>query len=194
MAMNVASSNNAPEPLNPGLCGTDTDNRHPVDATEFRRVAGCFATGVTILTTITPSGEAVGMTANSFSTVSLDPPLILFSVARKLYSLPAFESAQHFCVNVLHEGQLHLARQFGAASGEKWNNVSFEDGSFGCRLIVEAAAVIECEKYASYDGGDHVIYVGRVLKIKADSERSPLIFWRGQFGTVHLENPKGSAR
>ncbi|WP_029584115.1 flavin reductase family protein [Bradyrhizobium sp. URHD0069] len=162
--------------------------RDIVDAEEFRRVAGCFATGVTIVTTTGSDGEPIGLTANSFSSVSLDPPLILFSIARKLNSQPAFQKAEHFSINVLHEGQLSLAKQFAVALGEKWKNVHFEDGSFGCRLISEAAASLECEKYASYDGGDHVIYVGRVLKIKADWQRTPLIFWQGKFGKVALEN------
>lgn len=159
-----------------------------IEVSEFRRVAGCFATGVTIVTTTSPAGEPIGLTANSFTTVSLDPPLILFSVARRLHSQPAFQNAQHFSVNVLHEGQLALAKQFAVPLGEKWKNIQFEDGAFGCRLISNAAAVLECEKYASYDGGDHVIFVGRVLKIKADWDRGPLIFWRGKFGTVALKN------
>jgi flavin reductase (DIM6/NTAB) family NADH-FMN oxidoreductase RutF len=158
-----------------------------IDAADFRRVVGSFATGVTIVTTTGSDGEPVGLTANSFSSVSLDPPLVLFSVARRLYSLPAFERARYFSVSVLHEGQLSLAKQFAVASGEKWKDVEFEDGSFGCRLIQKAAASIECEKYASYDGGDHLILVGRVLKIKADWECAPLIFWRGKFATVAIE-------
>ena len=158
---------------------------HPDD---FRRVVGSFATGVTIITTTAPNGEAIGLTASSFNSVSLEPPLVLFSLARKLYSHQAFEASKHFSISVLHEGQLPLAKQFAVAFGEKWKDVEFEMGAFGCRLIKQAAATLECEKYASHDGGDHVIYVGRVLKIKAESERAPLVFWRGKFGKVALEN------
>jgi flavin reductase (DIM6/NTAB) family NADH-FMN oxidoreductase RutF len=158
---------------------------HPDD---FRRVVGSFATGVTIITTTAPNGEPIGLTASSFNSVSLDPPLVLFSLARKLYSHSAFEASKHFSISVLHEGQLALAKQFAVAFGEKWKDVEFEMGTFGCRLISQAAATLECEKYASYDGGDHIIYVGRVLKIKSDSQRAPLVFWRGKFGKVALEN------
>lgn len=165
-----------------------TSTVQPFEANEFRRVAGCFATGVTILTTSAVNAEPIGITANSFSSVSLDPPLILFSIARKLYSLAAFEGAKHFCVNVLHDGQLALAKQFAVTAGEKWKDVDYKDGAFGCRLLSEAAATLECEKYASYNGGDHVIFVGRVLSINADWKRLPLIFWRGQFATVAVDS------
>src|SRR3569833_162227 len=155
---------------------------HNVTGEEFRRVVGSLATGVTNITTTTVDGEPIGLTANSFSSVSLDPPLVLFSLARKLHSQNAFENSKHFSISVLHEGQLPLAKQFAVALGEKWKDVEFEMGTFGCRLISQAAATLECEKYASYDGGDHVIYVGRVLKIEANNEKSPLLFWRGKFG------------
>ena len=151
---------------------------------EFRRVVGSFATGVTIITTVTEEGEAIGLTANSFSSVSLDPPLVLFSLARKLHSHTAFESANHFSISVLHEGQLPLAKQFAVSLGEKWKDVEFEMGTYGCRLISQAAATLECEKYAIYDGGDHVIYLGRVLRIAANGEKNPLLFWRGKFGKI----------
>lgn len=163
-----------------------TRGAHNVTGEEFRRVVGSFATGVTIITTTTEDGEPIGLTANSFSSVSLDPPLVLFSMARKLHSHKAFESSKHFSISVLHEGQLPLAKQFAVALGEKWKDVEFEMGAFGCRLIAQAAATLECEKYASYDGGDHVIYVGRVLKIEANNEKNPLLFWRGKFGKITL--------
>jgi flavin reductase (DIM6/NTAB) family NADH-FMN oxidoreductase RutF len=155
---------------------------------DFRHVVGSFATGVTIITTTSPEGEAIGVTANSFSSVSLDPPLVLFSIARKLHSHAAFERSNHFSINVLHEGQLPLAKQFAISLGEKWKDVEFEMGAFGCRLISQAAATLECEKYASYDGGDHIIYVMRVLRINADPTRTPLVFWRGKFATIEVEH------
>ena len=162
-------------------------SRETIRPEDFRRAVGSFATGVTIITTTAPNGEPIGLTANSFSSVSLDPPLVLFSLARKLHSYPAFEKSKHFSINVLHDGQLFLAKQFAVALGEKWKDVEFEMGEFGCRLISQAAATLECEKYASYDGGDHIIYVGRVLKMKADWDCGPLVFWRGKFGKVALE-------
>jgi flavin reductase (DIM6/NTAB) family NADH-FMN oxidoreductase RutF len=185
-AMNANATRAAPSALH-GV----TSAIQPFDANDFRRVAGCFATGVTILTTSAVNAEPIGITANSFSSVSLDPPLILFSIARKLYSLSAFEGARHFCVNVLHDGQAALAKQFAVTAGEKWRDVDYKDGAFGCRLLSDAAATLECEKYASYDGGDHVIFVGRVLSINADWKRSPLIFWRGKFATVAADSQEG---
>ena len=151
---------------------------------EFRRVVGSFATGVTIITTTADDGQPIGLTANSFSSVSLDPPLVLFSLARGLHSLNAFEHSKHFSISILHEGQMALAKQFAVALGEKWRDVEFQMGSYGCRLISQSAATLECEKYASYDGGDHVIYLGRVLRIEASSEKNPLLFWRGNFGKL----------
>lgn len=166
----------------------DGELRDMIKPEDFRRAVGSFATGVTIITTTAPDGEPIGLTANSFSSVSLDPPLVLFSLARNLHSRPAFEESRHFSISVLHEEQLGLARQFAVALGEKWKDVEFEIGTFGCRLIAKAVAILECEKYASYDGGDHVIYVGHVLKLKADWNRGPLVFWRGKFGRVALDN------
>lgn len=172
----------------PAQRGDIRSPRKTIRPEDFRRVVGSFATGVTIITTTAPNGEPIGLTANSFNSVSLDPPLVLFSLARKLYSHSAFEASRHFSISVLHEGQLELAKQFAVAFGEKWKDVEFEMGDFGCRLISQAAATLECEKYASYDGGDHIIYVGRVLKIKADSARAPLVFWRGKFAKVASES------
>jgi flavin reductase (DIM6/NTAB) family NADH-FMN oxidoreductase RutF len=153
------------------------------DALEFRRALGQFATGVAVITAQNRRGEAVGMTMSSFNSVSLDPPLILFSVDRKAYSLPEMLEAKGYAVNVLSRGQEHLANQFAQALSDKWTAVEHSLGHNEAPLISGALAHFECEPYAHYDGGDHVIFVGRVVRFSASANATdqPLIFWRGKY-------------
>jgi flavin reductase (DIM6/NTAB) family NADH-FMN oxidoreductase RutF len=154
-----------------------------VDAREFRRALGQFATGVAVITAQNPRGEAIGMTMSSFNSVSLDPPLILFSVDRKAYSRPEMLGANGYAVNILSRGQEHLSNQFARALSDKWAAVEHTLGYSEAPLIRGALAHFECEPYAHYDGGDHVIFVGKVLKFWAsdDPEDQPLVFWRGKY-------------
>lgn len=155
-----------------------------IDPQDYRNALGCFVTGITVITTVTAESERIGLTANSFNSVSLDPPLVLFSLARGALSLPAFERAEHFAVNVLREGQVELSNNFARSSPDKWNGVETHTGSTGCPLLPGCAAVFECRKYAAYDGGDHVIFVGEVIEIEADHDAEPLVYHRGQYGGV----------
>ena len=153
------------------------------DVLEFRRALGQFATGVAVVTARNPRGEAVGVTMSSFNSVSLDPPLILFSVDRKSRSLPEMLEARGFAVNILSRGQEHLSNQFAKALADKWAAVEHSFGHNEAPLIHGALAHFECEPYAHYDGGDHVIFVGKVLRFSAsaDPNDQPLIFWRGKY-------------
>lgn len=152
-----------------------------LDPVEFRNTLGSFATGVTIITTIGPDGDFVGFTASSFNSVSLDPPLILFSLDRGARSLPAFQAASHFAINVLQRGQEDLSNRFARRGEDKWAGVGYETWESGCPVFPDCLASFECRNFASHEGGDHVIFVGAVERMIAHPEGEPLLFWRGNY-------------
>jgi flavin reductase (DIM6/NTAB) family NADH-FMN oxidoreductase RutF len=145
---------------------------------ELRDALGRFATGVTVVTTMAPTGP-LGITANSFASVSLDPPLVLWSPARKSRRFPAFEAASHFAVHVLSAGQRTLAEQF-AGPGEGFCGVDYRLGFGDAPLLEGCTARFECRHEAGYDGGDHLIVVGEVLRLVHD-ELPPLLYHRGRY-------------
>jgi flavin reductase (DIM6/NTAB) family NADH-FMN oxidoreductase RutF len=151
------------------------------DPGEFRRAAGCYATGVTIVAARDRQGGLVGVTANSFTSVSLNPPLVSVALARALGSAAVFEAARHFSINVLHECQEDLARRFATRQVDKWRDVATVEGSNGLPLLEGTVAAFECERYALYDGGDHWILIGRVLGRPASPGGRPLVFHGGCF-------------
>jgi 4-hydroxyphenylacetate 3-hydroxylase, reductase component len=151
------------------------------DPKAFRSALGTFATGVTVMTTVTASGEMVGNTASSFNSVSLDPPLVLWSLARNAYSFETYMAAKYFAVNVLREGQDDLSARFSKSSGDKWRSIDYEVWETGCPILPSALAIFECRKLYTYDGGDHAIFVGEVLKFDHDPKGKPLVFWRGGY-------------
>jgi flavin reductase (DIM6/NTAB) family NADH-FMN oxidoreductase RutF len=148
----------------------------------FRRSLGEFATGVAVITARGQGEELIGMTMSSFNSVSLDPPLVLFSVDRKANSLPAMLQAKGFAVNVLAREQENISNRFARALSDKWAEVKRSVGHAEAPLITGALAHFECESYANYDGGDHVIFVVRVLRhaVRAGNP-APLIFFRGRY-------------
>jgi flavin reductase (DIM6/NTAB) family NADH-FMN oxidoreductase RutF len=152
----------------------------PVDSAEFRRALSCFATGVAVVTTTDAHGARVGMTISSFNSVSLEPPLVLWSIAEDAYSYDAFLNAEHFAVLVLTEGQQDMASRFARKSINKFEGLDCHEGLHGLPLLSEFAACFECSTEHCYDGGDHKIIVGRVLRFE-DRETDPLIFYRGHF-------------
>lgn len=152
-----------------------------IDPITLRSVLGRFATGVTVITTLAPDGTRAGVTASSFNTLSLDPPLILWSLGLTAPSLSAFRAADRFAVNILRDDQSDLARQFGRPSADKFAGIETVPGLGGVPLIPQALAQIECAVWRRDEGGDHELYVGRVLRT-ATAEGSPLIFARGAFG------------
>lgn len=147
----------------------------------FRDALGCFATGVTIVTTLDPEGRLLGITANSFSSVSLDPPLVLFSLARKAYSFEAFQRSRHFAVNVLAADQSELSDTFAQALADKWAGVDFEVWDTDCPIISGALAQFECRTASSHDGGDHVVFIGAVERMAFDHAKEPLLYYRGRY-------------
>ena len=153
----------------------------PIDARAFRSALGTFATGVTVITTRGPKGELVGNTASSFNSVSLDPPLVLWSLSRTAYSFKSYLGADHFAVNVLREGQEELSARFARSLGDKWDGIDYETWETGCPILPNALAIFECRSAYTYQGGDHVIFVGEVINFDHDPKGKPLVFWRGGY-------------
>lgn len=145
------------------------------DEIHLRRALGRFATGVAVITTCGAGGKLEGVTSNSFSSVSLDPPLVLWSLARRAASFETFAKADSFAVSVLGAAQVHLSRQFATPHADKFEGVAFRAGLGGCPLVVGAIAQFECRSHSVVDGGDHAILIGRVLSASVN-EGEPLIF------------------
>lgn len=159
------------------------------DPKAFRRALGHFSTGVTIITA-EADGVKAGLTVNSFSSVSLDPPLILWSVNKTSTSWPIFAAAKAFAVNVLAADQSLLASQFARSGGDKFQGVNWHAGQTGAPLLTQVAAQFECLRSVEYDGGDHLIVVGEVAKF-ARFERRPLVFSQGRF-SLAIDHPEAT--
>jgi flavin reductase (DIM6/NTAB) family NADH-FMN oxidoreductase RutF len=156
-----------------------------IDQREYRNAVGCFATGVTVITTLDGGGGRIGITANSFSSLSLDPPLVLFCVDAKINSFEAFESCEYFNVNVLAENQMELSNTFARSSDDKWGGIEHGYGDNGSPVLENAIAVLECEKHAMYEGGDHMIMVGKVTKLTYEAnDCRPLIYFKGSYANI----------
>ncbi len=163
----------------------DLDPIIKFDTRKLRDTFGCFATGVTVVSTVNGSGEFFGLTANSFTSLSLDPPLVLFCLDYNAFSFDAFREASHFVVNVLGEGQEELSAHFARSSVDKWNGVDYETWKTGCPVLPDSIAVLECLTVACHEGGDHLIIVGQVEGIRHDeSGTKPLLYYKGQYGAI----------
>lgn len=154
-----------------------------LDVNDLRKALGQFPTGVTVITTLDVQGEPVGVTVSSFNTVSLKPPLILWSMAKSGYSAKVFENAEYFAVNVLGEQQVELSDIFARQSSDKFDGITFASGKGGSPLLENTAASFECKTWKLYDGGDHTIVVGEVLGFQANDSVLPLVFSRGSYVT-----------
>lgn len=166
-------------------CATGFDPR------EFRRALGNFATGVTIITARSPSGEQVGVTANSFNSVSLEPPLILWSIDKRSGSHAVFETASHFAVHILAADQIELSNHFARPQDDKFAGIPHQRGLGDAPLFADCAARFQCERYQQVDGGDHWILIGKVVAFD-DFGRSPLLYHQGAYSMVlpHPRAPK----
>ena len=151
-----------------------------IDLAEFRRALSCFATGVAVVTTIDENREPVGMTVSSFNSVSLEPPLVLWSIANDAQSYDSFMNAEYFAVNVLTMEQQHLSSRFATRGIDKFDGLDCREGLHGTPVLPEYAACFECSTEYRYEGGDHKIIVGRVLRLEV-REKDPLIVYRGRF-------------
>jgi len=162
---------------------TDSDAETDVDPRAFRRALGNFATGVTIVTAQNQHGTKVGVTASSFNSLSIDPPLILWSSLKEARSCAIFESASHFAVNVLASDQLDMSNHFTRQQEDKFAEIEWEEGIGGAPVFPNCAARFQCETYSKIDGGDHWIFIGKVIAFD-DFGRSPLCFHQGSYSMV----------
>lgn len=153
------------------------------DKLAFRRALGNFATGITVITATSPDVQRAGVTANSFNSVSLDPPLILWSIEKNSGSYSVFEAASHFAVNILAADQVDLSNHFATRSDDKFADISFEEGLGNAPILPSCAAVFQCEQHKIVDGGDHWILIGKVISFD-DNGRSPLVYHQGSYSLV----------
>jgi len=158
-----------------------------LDTVSFRRALGNFATGVTVMTAHL-DGRRTGMTANSFNSVSLDPPLILWSIIKTSRSYEIFGQAAHFAVNILSADQIALSNHFARYSEDKFDGIDIETAACGTPLLPGCAARFVCEKYQCLDGGDHWILLGKVIHFD-DFGRTPLLYHQGAYSAV-LPHPR----
>lgn len=152
---------------------------------EFRAALGMFATGVTIVTARGQQGGLVGLTANSFNSVSLSPPLVLWSLAKTAASMAVFSAGSHYAINILSNEQQDLARQFATQGVDKFAGVAYSLGQAGAPLLHGAVAHFECFNRSRYEEGDHVIFVGEVERCSHQRGASPLLYHGGRFYAEH---------
>lgn len=156
----------------------------PEDPLAFRQALGSFATGLTIVTGQRAEGERFGLTASSFQSVSLSPPLVLYSIRKNAASIPLLLQAGSFCVNVLGEGHGDLARRFASPVADRFDGIDWERGALGGWVLPDAIAVFECRLWSTYDGGDHLIVVGEVEDMYRAPQGNPLLFFQGEFRPI----------
>jgi len=159
------------------------------DHRALRDVFGRFATGVCIVTCAGAGRAPCGVTVNSFTSVSLDPPLILFSLDRRRGSYAQFADSRHFAVNVLEKSQIGLSMIFASGGVDKWRGLAYETWETGAPILPDCLASMECDRIGEHAGGDHTIVLGRVLRTRCASEGEPLLYFRGEYrgiGDRHL--------
>lgn len=154
-----------------------------IDSAKFRAALGGFATGVTVVTTLDDEGTPFGVTASSFNSVSLDPPLVLWSLARTAQSIAAFQASGHFAVHVLAAEQEALSNHFSRSGGDKFASLKWNKGSLGSPLFAKFASRFECQTLHQYEGGDHIIFVGKVVGFDQQDEK-PLVFHQGAYAEL----------
>lgn len=150
------------------------------DAHDLRKAFGSYATGVTIITTRV-AGQLYGLTANSFTSVSLLPPILLFCIGQSRNSFDAFRRSESFTINVLSSTQRELGERFASSGEEKWHGVEFMEDAFGNAVFPEAAAIFSCSKLDMIDAADHKIILGQVMSFRQNAELLPLVYCRSRF-------------
>lgn len=152
-----------------------------VSSKSFCDALGRFASGITVVTGLQPDGCAAGVTVSAFSSVSLDPPLILVCLGKSTTCIQAFLEGAHFTVNILSHEQMALSENFARRSKDKFEGVDYQIGENGCPILPGCQAVIECRHQAVYDAGDHVILIGEVERIETSPSDEPLLHFRGAY-------------
>ena len=166
---------------------TRQEYRSGHDPRTLRDALGCFATGVTVVTCVDEHGGPAGLTVNSFTSVSLDPPLLLVCVHKMASSAPALIGASHFAVNVLQTGQQPASITFSQRVENRFGDTPWSCGEAGAPILKDSLSVFECERFAVYDGGDHHILVGQVVKASFDASLDPLLSFRGRYRRLHFD-------
>ena len=157
---------------------------------DFRSTLGSFATGVTVVTARAPNGELVGMTISSFNSVSLDPPLILWSLSLTSPNLEVFRKASHYAVNILSANQQSLSDRFASRKNDRFSGLHLRTGLGGAPLLDDCCAWFECANEAKYPGGDHLIFVGHVERFTQGKAESPLIFHNARYHQLDAQDNK----
>jgi flavin reductase (DIM6/NTAB) family NADH-FMN oxidoreductase RutF len=157
------------------------------DSRTLRDALGCFATGVTVVTCLTEAGTPAGLTVNSFTSVSLDPPLLLVCLAKRAASADPLTAAPFFAINVLQTGQQPASIRFATRDEDRFGTTQWSCGEAGAPILEDSLCVFECERYAVYDGGDHHILVGQVVKASFDADLDPLLYFRGRYRRLHFD-------
>ena len=153
-----------------------------IDATDFRQVLGTYPTGVCAITALDPQGNPVGMVVGTFTSVSLDPPLVGFLPDKKSSSWPLIEGAGRFCVNVLGSNQQAACRQIAGRGPDKFAGVDYAVSDHGLPVIAGSIAVIECTIHSVTEAGDHWFVLGNVLRLETTRDEDPMLFHRGRYG------------
>ncbi len=159
-----------------------------LDIRALRTAFGCFSTGVTIVTACAPNGRRVGLTANSFTSVSLDPPLALACIDLRSASLAVLEDAGAFAVNILHAEQQEVAKRFTCKMVDRFDGLQVDTWRTGAPILAGCMANFECELNHVFSAGDHRVCIGRVVKLRYDPAHEPLIYSRGRYRRVNVEN------
>lgn len=162
---------------------SDWEQVATIDQAEMRQVLGHFATGVTVVTASSVDGP-IGMAANSFTSVSLDPPLVLFCAGKSSSTWPLIEASGSFAVNVLDAGQEHVSRLFASKAADRFAGIAYHAGASGSPILTDALAFLDCRIDAQHDAGDHVIVVGKVVELGVLHEGNPLVFFRGGYHQI----------
>jgi flavin reductase (DIM6/NTAB) family NADH-FMN oxidoreductase RutF len=150
---------------------------------DFRNALGSFTTGITIVTALGRDGQKIGMTVNSFNSVSLDPALVLWSIARDANCFEDFINAKSFAIHILSADQQDISNRFAKSGEDKFAGIESSEGLSGVPILPHYSACFQCNLEHQYEGGDHIILVGKVLKF-VDNGHDPLVFYRGQYKTV----------
>ncbi|NJS14741.1 MAG: flavin reductase family protein [Sphingopyxis sp.] len=163
-----------------------TEFRAGSDARTLRDAMGCFATGITIVTAMDAEGRPIGLTANSFTSVSLDPPLLLVCIANTAGSAPVLREAAHFGVNVLQIGQQPASNRFAGRGEDRFAATAWGPGETGVPLLDGSLVSFECKRHAVHEAGDHFLLIGDVVRAQFEPRRDPLLYFRGKYRRLHF--------
>ena len=166
---------------------TTSEYRSGHDPRTLRDALGCFATGVTVVTCLTEEGTPFGLTVNSFTSVSLEPPLLLVCLHKMAAAAAALVEAEHFAINVLQSEQQPASMRFSTRDEDRFGTTPWSCGEAGAPILAESLGVFECKRFAVYDGGDHHILVGEVVKASFEAGLDPLLYFRGSYRRLHFD-------